>query len=421
MIEIQPLTKNLDTEILIPGSKSYTHRICIFSALSNGMCRISNALKCEDTSLTINALKRLGVTLEEQDADLVIQGTSGKLKGDGEIYLGNCGTGLRLLTAVAALAEGRTVLRGDARMHQRPIEELISGLQQIGIPVRSLFGNGCPPLEVTGKSTISGGRVRLRGDVSSQFISALLILAPLTRDGITIEMTTPPVSRPYIDLTIDLMRQFGVTVVHNGYELFQVPGEQTYRAGCYTVEPDVTNASYFWAAAAITGGKVTVRGISRASKQGDLKFLSLLEAMGAIVLDSSEGITVIGSSLRGIEVDMGDSPDIVPTLAVVAAFAEGVTRIHNVAHLRLKESDRLAAIATELSKMGIVTRRTDDSLVITGGTPQGAEIETYNDHRIAMAFSVAGLKVQGIRIRNHTCVGKSFPTYWAVFDRLYTS
>ncbi len=418
MLKIEP-RKNISAEITVPGSKSYTHRLLIASALSDGICTVSNPLKSEDTLLTLEALERMGVTAENTVDNIIVHGTGGKLAASGEIYLANSGTSMRLLTSVAALAAGTTVLTGTDRMKERPIGDLLQGLKQIGIPARALAGNGCPPVEIKG-GPLKGGSLDLKCGVSSQYLSGLLLIAPCTEDGIEIRIVQGPVSKPYIDMTVDVMARLGVVVEKDGYDRFYVPGRQPYKAGDYAVETDASNASYFWAAAAVTGGTVRVKNLRRDSRQGDIRLLECFEQMGCTVVQDADGIAVTGGPLSGIDVDMGNMPDMVPTLAVTAAFATGATVIRNVAHLRAKECDRLAAVATELGKMGADITATDDSLIIRGGLPlHGAEIETYDDHRIAMCFSVAGLKIPGVKILNEGCVAKSFPDYWKVFNQLY--
>ena len=418
MIEIKA-QKIRNCEVSVPGSKSYTHRILIAAALSDGKCSIVNALKSEDTLLTAGALKNFGVKIDDQNDKLMVFGTRGELQPrDEEIYLGNSGTSMRLLTAVAALGKGAYRLTGTKRMHERPIQDLLNGLNQIGVFARSLYDNGCPPVEIHG-GKVKGGNIALKCNISSQFLSALLLIAPYTKTGLDIFISEGPVSRPYVDMTVDVMENMGVEVVRDGYDRFSVKGEQAYRSGSYTVEADCSQAGYFWAAAAITGAEIKVRGISRNSRQGDMRFPSLLEAMGCKVLYETDGIRVAGAPLSSIEADMSDMPDLVPTLAVVAAFARGTTVIKNVGHLKAKESDRLSSVANELSRMGIDANPTESGLVITGGKPSGAEIETYEDHRIAMSFAVAGLRVPGVIIRDEHCVGKSFPEFWNVFERLY--
>ena len=392
----------------------------IAAALSEGGCIIRNPLRSEDTDLTMNALIQLGISIEEHHDALIVQGRRGRLKiPEKSIYLANSGTSMRLLTAMVALGSGRCRLEGNQRMHQRPIHELLHGLQQLDVNAQSVYRNGYPPVEVIGKQ-IEGGKINLSCATSSQFLSALLMIAPYTLNGVEITVLDGPVSRPYVDITLDTMEQFGVAVERRSYNWFSVSGGRTYGAGSYRVEPDCSQASYFWAAAAITGATVQVRGISANSPQGDIRILKLLEAMGCRVLADSDGITVIGGELSGIETDMADTPDVVPTLAVVAAFAKGKTVIKNVAHLSAKESNRLTAVVTNLRKMGIDADCGETTIAIQGGQPCGTDIETFGDHRIAMSFAVAGLKIPGISIKDEYCVAKSFPNFWSVFERLYS-
>ncbi|MDD3082726.1 MAG: 3-phosphoshikimate 1-carboxyvinyltransferase [Desulfobacterales bacterium] len=407
------------TEVCVPGSKSFTHRVLIAAALSDGICDVCNPLLSEDTLLTINALKRMGVRIEACENSLKVFGTGGRLAPCTEpIYLGNSGTSMRLLAAVAALGKGDYQFYGTERMHQRPIADLLDALNQIKVQACSVDNTGRPPIIITGGSAI-GGTVRIDCRKSSQYLSALLLIAPYTRCGMEIFTQGRVVSRPYIDLTVDVMERFGVRVQRNGYESFKVSPVQVYRTGTCTVEPDASQAGYFWAAAAITGACIAVKGLNRQSRQGDLRFTEVLENMGCRILENSESIEVCGRAVRAVNVDMGDMPDLVPTLAVVAAFAEGVTIIRNVGHLKEKESNRLAAVVAELSRMGIDASCTDSELRIAGGKPSGALIHTYNDHRMAMSFALAGLQTPGIVIENKECVVKSFPNFWHVFESLY--
>ncbi len=418
MIEIKP-APSINAVVEVPGSKSYTHRIVIASALSDGECTIANRLKSEDTELTLQALQQMGTAAAEIDRVLRIQGTGGRLTGGSEVYLGNSGTSMRLLTSIAALAEGETVLTGTERMKERPIADLLNGLTQIGVNAKSVKGNGCPPVAVTG-GPLQGGHIALKCGLSSQFLSGLLLIGPYLREGLEIDVVQGPVSKPYIDLTLEVMERLGVPVERRGYERFRVPGNRIFRAGHYTVETDASNASYFWGAAAITGGTVTVRHIDSATRQGDIRILNCFQKMGCRVAESGDGIAVTGGPLSAIEVDMADMPDMVPTLAVIAAFADGRTVIRNVAHLRAKESDRLAAVATELAKMAVSVTELEDGLIIQGGSPKGARIDTYDDHRIAMSFAMAGLRAPGVVIEDERCVEKSFPDFWRVFEGLNT-
>jgi 3-phosphoshikimate 1-carboxyvinyltransferase len=406
--------------VAVPGSKSYTHRILIASALAEGESRIENALLSEDTRLTMQALQQMGIAIDTTRIDQVrVTGRGGAFKPASDpIYLGNSGTSMRLLTAVAALGQGTYLLTGSERMAKRPIQDLIDALQQIGVRIRALNNNGCPPVEINGQH-MTGGSVTINCRTSSQYLSALLMIAPCVGNGLDIAVTEGSISRPYVDMTVDVLEKFGIAVRRDGYDRFWVAGKQNYRTGTYTVEPDGSQAGYFWAAAAVCGTEVKVRGISTDSRQGDVNFAKLLETMGCKIKNEPDGLAVCGRKLQAVEIDMSDMPDMVPTLAVVAAYAKGTTVIKNVSHLKAKESDRLAAVANELVKMGIDACCSDDGLVVTGGNPQGAQIETYADHRIAMSFAVAGLVTPGTFILDETCVEKSFPNFWKVFEGLY--
>ncbi|MGD8738698.1 MAG: 3-phosphoshikimate 1-carboxyvinyltransferase [Desulfobacterales bacterium] len=414
--------KIADCRVTVPGSKSYTHRMLIAAALADGVSVLKNALVSEDTLFTIEALRQMGIQVEVNRTDVHVEGKGGQLEPcDAPIYLGNSGTSMRLLTGVTALGKGTYTLTGNARMQMRPIKDLLDALQQMGIKARSVKDNGCPPVEVTG-TAINAEQVDINCQNSSQYLSALLLMAPGTLQGLEILVVGgQPVSRPYVDLTVALMETFGIRLDRQGYQKFKVPGEQVYRAGKYVVEADCSQAAYFWGAAAISGAEIQVAGIRPDSAQGDLRFVDLLQQMGCRVSRESNGIGVAGGRLHAIEADLADMPDQVPTLAVVAAFATGTTVIKNVAHLKSKESDRLSATVTELKKMGIDATCTENNLVVKGGKPKGAIIDTYNDHRIAMSFAIAGLNVPGVRIRNEGCVEKSFPAFWQVFEGLYPS
>ena len=421
MIEIKPHKMKSRCEIVVPGSKSLTHRILIASALAEGLCSIENALLSEDTLLTMNALRQMGIRIEEKSGNcLAVYGNGAVLGPSREsIYLGNSGTSIRLLAAVAALGKSTYRLTGNNRMAERPIQALLDALSQIGVQARSIDKNGCPPVEING-TNLTGTTVSINCRASSQYLTGLLLMAPCTEAGLHIKVTEGPVSRPYVDMTIDVMSNFGLTIDRQGYEVFKVAGKQIYRAGDYAVEADASQAGYFWAAAAICGNTVKVRGVSQDSSQGDVHFSGVLESMGCSLKNESDGVAVTGSGrLKAVEIDMGDMPDLVPTLAVVAAFAQGTSVIKNVSHLKSKESDRLTSVVNELAKMGISARCSDDELVITGGQPRAADIETYGDHRIAMSFAVAGLKAPGTIIRDEHCVEKSFPNFWEVFEGLY--
>ncbi len=405
--------------VTIPGSKSISHRMVICAALSSGTCLVSNVLESQDVMLTINALRQMGAGIEKKNENTYeIQGFNGfPQKSLDPVYLGNSGTSMRLLAGIAALGNTEFVLTGDERMCQRPMDELLAALKKIGIIAFSRNAAGTPPIIIQGKSRL-GGQTFLDCSKSSQYLSALLLMGGLLDNGLEITLASRPVSMPYIGLTCDIMAQFGVTTRKKSDTLYHVPGRQTFEPGHYHVEPDLSNAGYFWAAGAICRQPVYVKHISKKSLQGDLALIDHFEKMGCVLYHSSDGIGVKGGDLEGIEVDMSDTPDAVPALAVVAAFAKGRTCIYNIAHLREKECDRIDAIVTELNKTGIKATQGDDYMIIHGGRPKGARIETYNDHRIAMAFSIMGLVIPGIEIENPGCVAKSFPNFWDVLNTL---
>jgi 3-phosphoshikimate 1-carboxyvinyltransferase len=414
--EIKP-RERVQATLTLPGSKSYTHRALVAAALASGASVLHNALKAEDTEITAEALARLGAGIDWQGTAIRVQGRGGRwLPVSEPLYLGDSGTSMRFFTALAALGQGKYQLTGSPRLCERPLGELLTALEQLGGRAVSARDDGCPPVLVT--AGLTGGRAQLSGAVSSQFLSALLFIGPLAPRGVAIELTGELVSRPYVDLTLDVLGDFGIAYYREGYRFFQLPGGQTYLPQEYVIEADASSASYFWAAAALTGGRVTITNLSLESLQGDAAFPQVLQRMGCTVTSSEDGVTVQGGPLTGIQVDMATMPDLVPTLAVLAAGARGETVITGVAHLRHKESDRLAAVAAELGKMGIAVRETPDGLIITGGTPRGAVIETYQDHRLAMSFAVAGLQVPGIRITDPGCVAKSFPDFWQFFKKL---
>ena len=419
MRDIQTRAIRPDVSIQVPGSKSYTHRTLIAAALSNGACRVTNALRSEDTLLTLGALKQMGIFVEDHWDGVVLHGRNGTFDQVAQpLDFRNSGTSMRLFGGLVVLGQGPYTLTGTRRMCERPMQALLDSLVQLGVSANSRSGNGCPPVIIVG-GQCRGGRTAIDCSVSGQYLSALLLIGPCLEQGLIIDVTDGPVSKPYIDMTVDIMNAFGVNLRRDGYIRFEVPGGQVYQAGDHVVESDGSNAGYFWAAAAITGSRIKVSGVSAASRQGDVGLVNILERMGCRVEREADGIAVTGGELSAVDVDMGHMPDVVPTLAVVAAFAKGTTVIRNVAHLRAKECDRLTAVATELSGMGVETRALDNELHVTGGAPKGARIETYDDHRMAMSFAVAGLRVPGVRIVNPDCVAKSFPTFWEVFDALY--
>ena len=420
--EIVPLTKVPKTMVSVPGSKSITNRALVLAALS-GNCTIFDALHSEDTAVMVQCLRALGFRVHvDWDAAIIsVSRPSGCPlipETTANLFTGNSGTTMRFLTALVALGHGTYRLDGVERMRQRPIGDLLDALQQLGVDARSEFDNGRPPVVVRANG-LNGGAVSIRGDVSSQFLSGLLMVAPFATGDVRIEIEGSLVSEPYVEMTCGLMCLAGLKMEFFPGRSCFVPGNQrTLFFDEFRVEPDASAASYFWAAAAITGGTVTVADLSRKSLQGDVAFVDILAQMGCRVEECSSGITVHGRPLHGVDVDMNAISDTVMTLGAVACFADGPTTIRNVAHIRHKETDRIAALAAELRKVGATVEEFADGLTIKPGPLHGAEIDTYNDHRMAMSLALVGLKAPGVVILNPGCVAKTYPGFWADFERL---
>lgn len=418
MIEIQPASR-VRAAVAAPPSKSYTNRAYIVAALADGEVRLENPLFSDDTRTMRDALLQFGVPVVEEEGATVVQGQGGRLQLPGEeIFVGNAGTTMRFLTTFAALAPGVTRLTGDDRMQERPIEDLLMCLRQMNLKAESLQRNGCPPIEIHGGHP-PGGTVTLAGDKSSQYLTSLLLSAPYFENDTVIDIEDELTSRSYVDITLDIMQTFGVAVQNEFYRKFTVPAGQRYFARSYQIEGDASSASYFFAAAAVTGGEVSVTNLNPDSVQGDIRFPDALEQMGCRVERRGGKITVFGNPLRGITIHMNDMPDVVQTLAVVALFAEGKTTITGIGNLRIKETDRIAALANELTRLGASIEAGNDYLIIEPGTHRPAEVETYDDHRMAMSFALAGLGIPGIKIKNPRCVDKSFPDFFERFQELY--
>ena len=412
-IEIQPVTGPIVGSICPPGSKSITNRAFVIAALANGETRLKGVLDSEDTRVMIESLRRLGFKVEADSAacTATVVGQSGQLPIDtADLFLENSGTSIRFLTALCALGTGPYTLDGIARMRERPIGDLATALNQLGASIECTANAGFPPVTVRGGSV--GGSTQVAGNMSSQFLSALLMMAPACKSDVTIQVEGELVSKPYVQMTLSMMRDFGVSVTADGTAAFTTK-PQTYGAREYLIEPDASAASYFFGAAAITGGKVTVRGLTRQAMQGDVLFVDALASMGCTVEETADSITVTGpDKLTGIELDMNAISDTAQTLAAVAVFADGPTTIRNVEHMRHKETDRVDAVATELNRLGIRTEVFADGLQIVPGPVTPAIVQTYNDHRMAMSFSLIGLRNPGIRIANPKCTGKTYPNYF---------
>jgi len=420
MIEIKPITQ-LNAGVTMPGSKSYTQRAMIMAALAEGGSCLRGPLLSEDTGYLTEALRLLGAKIEVHNGDMIVQGTAGRIiNPQKEIYLGNNGTAMRLLTTVVCLGKGEFLLTGAPRLLERPIQPLLTALNTLGVEARSEGKQGFPPVVIRADG-LQGGKIQLRNIESSQYVSSLLISAPLARDDFILELQGTIPSMPYVEMTTSLMKQFGVEVERPSSARFLIKARQKYQGITCRIEGDVSSASYFFLAAALCQGRVRVEPIIPNTLQGDIGFLKVLEELGCGVIRGNHWVEVTGGRLKSGEVifDFGDMPDMVPTLAILSACRPGRTIIKNVAHLRIKESNRLEALVRELTKTGIKAEETEDGLRIEGGRPHRAEIETYNDHRIAMSFAVLGLAVPGMKIKNPDCVQKSFPGFWEELNKLY--
>ncbi|MHC2071152.1 3-phosphoshikimate 1-carboxyvinyltransferase [Bremerella sp. T1] len=406
-----------------PGSKSLTNRALIIAALASGRSTLSGALESEDTEVMIDSLRRIGVSIEHDAANhvLTVEGNAGQFRGaDTEMFIANSGTSMRFLTALATLGEGTFRLDGIARMRERPIGDLIAALQSLGADIQTEFTNDCPPVLVRAAG-LPGGHAKIAGNISSQYLSGLLMSAPYAKEDVQLEVDGELVSQPYVRMTTQIMRDFGATLDENNCRRFVIPGNQTYQARQYAIEPDASAASYFWGAAAVTGGKVTVEGLSRDALQGDVAFCNALARMGCEVTYESDRITVVGKPLYGIEIDMGEISDTVQTLAAVALFADGPTKVTGVAHNRHKETDRIGDLACELRKLGANVEEFEDGMTITPGVLRPARIETYNDHRMAMSLALVGLRQEGVVILNPGCTSKTYPHFFEDLERICQS
>lgn len=413
--------KQVNGEITLPGSKSLSNRALLLAALANGTTKITNLLDSEDIQHMLNALEQLGIdfTLSDDKTECVVVGNNGLFSHDEKLslYLGNAGTAMRPLAAALAVSDVNVELTGEPRMKERPIAHLVEALWQLGADVDYLEEKGFPPLKIRGKK-VQGSNIKLDGSISSQYLTALLMVAPLLTTDTKIKIEGELVSKPYIDITLDIMKRFGVEVINEEYAVFRIKGQQSYVSpGEYMVEGDASSASYFLAAAAIKGGTVTVKGVGSDSVQGDKHFADVLERMGAKVEWLPTSVSVTGQSLQGVDLDLNHIPDAAMTIAVAAIFAKGPTTIRNVYNWRVKETDRLTAMATELQKLGVQVEEGKDFLTVyPKDNLEHAEIETYNDHRIAMCFSLVSLSNQSVTILDPKCVRKTFPDYFEKLD-----
>jgi 3-phosphoshikimate 1-carboxyvinyltransferase len=415
--------QSVSGQITLPGSKSITNRILLLSALANGETIIKHPLQSDDTNYMIDALKILQVDLtQNKNGDILIKGAQGQFKNkSAEIFLGNAGTAFRPLTAALSFSQGNYILSGVPRMHERPIKDLVDALLQLNADITYLNQEGYPPLKISPSEIIVNSSIKIRGDISSQFLTALLMAIPLTKKEVSIEIVGDLISKPYIDITLNLMSRFGVQVKKIDWQHFLIPGSSAYVSpGEIFVEGDASSASYFLAAGALAGD-IEVKGIGKNSIQGDVKFTEALALMGAKIqtLESSIRVSKV-ATLQAINLDCNHIPDAAMTLAVLALFANGTTKLHNIRSWRVKETDRIKAMATELRKLGAGVVEGEDFIEITPPLhiKENIEIDTYDDHRIAMCFSLISLKNIPITINDPACVNKTFPTYFEILESI---
>ena len=410
----------MDVEIAVPPSKAHTLRALIISSLAKGTTVIKNPLLGEDQLNVINCLKKLGVKIDIAGNRITVEGSGGRYKPiEEQLNVGESGVGMNFLAAAANLSDKPVVITGSARLVERPIDEVINGLRQLGCKIDYLDKEGFPPVKIHGGG-IRGGKAAIKGSKTSQYFSAITISSPYAESEVTLKCIDEMTEKPYFDITLQMMSEFGINTVNKNYKQIIIPGGKKCSAREITIEGDYSSASFFFLAAAICKSKVTIRGLRGDTRQGDKVFLSLIEKMGCKVSETEDKICVQGQELVAIEQDMSNIPDLVPPMAIATAFAKGTSRLTNIGHLRLKECDRLAVITLELNKMGVSAKCKQDSLIIEG-TKQahGAKIDPHNDHRIAMSFAAAGLATGEQIIENENCVAKSFPDFWERFEVFY--
>ena len=421
-LKLDPIHK-IDGEVNLPGSKSLSNRALLLAALADGTTTITNLLESDDTRHMLNALKKLGIeySLSDDKTKCSIVGNNGAINSNTlqELFLGNAGTAMRPLCATLCLGEGEYILTGEPRMKERPIGHLVDALRQAGANIEYLETDGYPPLKIVANG-LSGGKVEIDGAISSQFLTALLIASPMAKESMSIHIKGELVSKPYIDITLHIMKAFGVEVENLDYKQFNIKAGQKYRAvESFMVEGDASSASYFLAAAAIKGGTVKVTGIGSNSVQGDIKFVDVLEKMGAKVEWGKEFVSVTKHKLNAIDMDFNHIPDAAMTVATMALFVEGTTTLRNIYNWRVKETDRLYAMATELRKVGAIVEEGEDYLKITPPKKlKHAQIDTYDDHRVAMCFSLLALDPTSVTINEPECTAKTFPTYFEVLKSI---
>lgn len=424
---VKTLHKKIDWQVKVPGSKSMTNRALLMAALADGKTRLKGVLFSDDSRNFLGSLKSLGFAVEanEQTKEVIVTGLNGRLPvTSGEIYVGSAGTAARFLTAMLALTEGTFTINASEQMKKRPMKPLFDVLSEMGAKITYLEQEGFLPIKIQGigKALSTNDMLHVTLDISksTQFLSALMLVSPMLKQGLSIKITSERKDGSYIRITQKMMEQFGAVTQFDGTS-YKMPPDISYKAGTYQIEPDVSAACYFYAAAALTGGKTIVENVTWDCMQGDLKFIKLLEELGCTVRDTALGIEVAGAEngeIKGITVDMKDFSDQTMTLAALAPFAKSTVRIENIGHIRLQESDRIHAVATELAKLGIKCEEEASAITIYPGMPKAGIVQTYDDHRIAMAFALIGLKVEGIEIENPMCCKKTFEEYFDVLEKL---
>jgi 3-phosphoshikimate 1-carboxyvinyltransferase len=434
-LQIIPITHPIEAAVRVPGSKSLTNRALLIASLADGKTRLTNALFSDDSLYFVNALQTLGfdIQMDEKEHEITVNGLGGIIpESKANLYIGNAGTAARFLTAFLTLGHGEYMVDGDSRMRERPIGDLLAALAPLGANLSPVYAEGnswlqdlssiCPPVKVVA-SGLPGGKTQIAGNVSSQFLSAILMVAPYAKMTVEITLSSELNSKPYVDMTLSIMQDFGVAINRNGYRSFSIPVTKYEPRSVYPIESDASAASYFFAAPALCGGSIKVENISKRSKQGDMAFLDLLKRMGCSISEAENNIIVTGvSELQGIDADMRDIPDTAQTLAILAPFAASPTRIRGIASARLKETDRIHATCTELARLGVQVDEHEDGMTIYPCRKfNPASIQTYHDHRMAMAFSLIGLRIPGVSIENPECVSKTFPGYFEVLKTLYHS
>jgi 3-phosphoshikimate 1-carboxyvinyltransferase len=420
-LELAPMRRAAGT-VRLPGSKSISNRVLLLAALAAGETEVSGLLDADDTRVMLDALSALGVRISRKDESLILQGVEGNLPvKKAELFLGNAGTALRPLAAALAMSGGDYRLSGVPRMHERPVGDLVDGLRGMGARIDYLQNEGFPPLAIRPGKISADKPVKVRGEVSSQFLSALLMALPLLNAKSRVEVSGELISKPYVEMTLNLMRRFGVEARRTGWKAFEIPASSYVAPGKIYVEGDASSASYFLAAGAIGGGPVRVQGVGRDSIQGDVRFTEVLERMGAEVFLHENSIEVKGSGkkLRAIDMDMNHIPDAAMTAAVMALFAEGRSTLRNIGSWRVKETDRIAAMATQLRKLGADVEEGRDFLkIVPGKLNANVAIDTYDDHRMAMSFSLAALGGVPVRINEPGCVAKTYPDFFRAFSEI---